>query len=36
MDIYQAKVPKPKGRKEIELELGQKELQGDSNWGKLV
>ena len=29
MDIYRAKVPKPKGRKEIEVELGQQELQGN-------
>ncbi len=27
MDIYQARVPKPKGRKEIEVELGQQELE---------
>ncbi len=29
MDIYQARVPKPKGRKEIEVELGQQELERD-------
>ena len=29
MDVYQARVPKAKGRKEVELELGQTELEGD-------
>ena len=29
MDVYQARVPKPKGRKEVEVELGQTELEGD-------
>ena len=30
MDIYQARVPSAKGRKEIEVELGQQELAGDT------
>ena len=29
MDIYQAKIPKPAGRREIELDLGQRELDGE-------
>ncbi len=29
MDIYQARVPKAKGRKEVEIELGQQELERD-------
>ncbi len=29
MDVYQARVPKAKGRKEIEMELGQNELERD-------
>lgn len=29
MDVYQARIPKAKGRRDIELELGQRELHGE-------
>ena len=33
MDVYQARIPKPPGRREVEVELGQQEL-GDKNAGQ--
>ncbi len=32
MDVYQARIPKPPGRQEIEVQLGQREL-GDGASG---
>lgn len=29
MDVYQARIPKAKGRRDIELELGQRKLEGE-------
>lgn len=29
MDVYRVRIPKARGRRDIELELGQRELEGD-------